>query len=66
MQADSKIASGEKLIIPGAKLAKINFNSVALAKNNGENVTSNPLSLQFPTVGINWGKLHNSNGSRYC
>jgi murein DD-endopeptidase MepM/ murein hydrolase activator NlpD len=61
LQADSKIASGEKLIIPGAKLAKINFNSVALAKSNGENVTSNPLSLQFPTVGINWGKLHNSN-----
>lgn len=61
LQADSKIASGEKLIIPGAKLAKINFNSVALAKSNGENVGGNPLALQFPTVGINWGKLHSNN-----
>jgi len=55
LQADSKIASGEKLIIPGAKLAKINFNSVALAKSNSENANGNPLALQFPTVGINWG-----------
>jgi len=63
LQADAKIASGEKLIIPGAKLAKINFNSVALAQtqNSGESTNNNPLSLQFPTVGINWGKLHNSN-----
>lgn len=61
LQADSKIASGEKLIIPGAKLAKINFNSVALAKSNSENANGNPLALQFPTVGINWGKLHSNN-----